>query len=191
MRIIPVGKTYISKAVNKVEKAARKAFSESKDAYKMYFCVPEENKVFNRKFKNAKKLFKKLNKNAIDFSELYCGLSGIRYKKDGKLFSGITKMVEKNSLGTHYEFKKVKSGQVGIDDFKSRIAFYFEKDLLFPFFERLNTARFYNTKTWNVSKLSKTIHGKSYFSSTTGKDGKAIVKRFEIPRTKFQSYFLA
>ena len=191
MKIIPVGRAYISKAVNRTEGFVKKAVANSKDTLKMYFCVPAENKLFNQKFKTAKKIFKRLNKNAVDFNKLYCGLDGVRYKKDGRLFNGITKLVEKKAFGTHYEFKKIKNGQMGIDDIKTHITFYFEKDLLFPFFKRLHTAGFYSTKTWNVSKLSKTMHGKSYFSSTRGIDGEAIVKKYEVPRTVIQSYFLA
>ena len=190
MKIIPISKLFMPKVTKIKNRIAQRGFTSSKDIFMKNSDTPTPvKKVFNRKYKTIKKIFNKLNNSAVDTEDLSFGLFSVRCKKNGEVFSGIAKTVKKDEFGTRYEFFKIKNGKFGVDDFKTRAAFYFENGAIFPF-KNLKFAHIFNSKSGNTIDLTKTNRVGKYISYTKGQDKNTYVTAIYVPKERYAGHII-
>ena len=190
MKIIPISKIFMPKVAKIKDSIAQKGFAASQDTFIKNSNTPlPVKKVFNRKYKTLKKIFNKLNKNAVDTEDLAFGIFSVRYKNNGEVFRGIAKTVKKDEFGIRYEFFKIKDGKFGVDDFRTRAAFYFENGAVFPF-KNLKFAHVFNSKSGNTIDLTKTSRVGKYISYTKGQDKNTYVTAIYVPKERHAGHII-
>ena len=126
---------------------------------------------FAQKYKTAQKVFSRLKKQSVNLRDLsdknFYG--GFIDAKTHKQYSGIVYSEEKLANGiTKVEFRRFKDGGLKtIEDFKSRIKFYFD-----TLTKKLKTVDAFNAKSGNRFEFDIDSGRSKYLSYTKGKDGK-------------------